>query len=392
MPKDDLRKIIEAQRVLSTQLAPFANRLKLVAESQQMTRFAHDINRLQELMRPAFGPINDLRSLAGDLSLALESNEDFRRIQDLALVAEKRFYRPETRLAMNLVRQFENGALGSMIERYQLSMPQLQLAMDAMTTSWLDTTNKKQSIAGFVALQGIGHLLRSMQPFDDRLTETIKIDLGDWSRKIVCPPAILIDAPARTSFYVERGLNPNLTAFPSDAFEQIVLDTGLRPSKPSVANTNHFGSEKDEVEIEFAFERTNRAHDSLQRFERLIRKFIDERMQEAFGPRWVKRQVPGEMRQQWIEKQQRARDNGEPDWPLMDYADFTDYIKIITRNDNWREVFERFFVRKSSIQESFQRLYPIRTCAMHARLITQDDELYLFVETTRILVALRVAP
>jgi hypothetical protein len=43
-----------------------------------------------------------------------------------------------------------------------------------------------------------------------------------------------------------------------------------------------------------------------------------------------------------------------------------------------------FFGRPESVRESFQRLYPIRLDTMHARPITQDDELLLYVETRRL--------
>jgi hypothetical protein len=52
-------------------------------------------------------------------------------------------------------------------------------------------------------------------------------------------------------------------------------------------------------------------------------------------------------------------------------------------------VFAPVFRRAESVRESFQRLYPIRLCTMHARIVTQDDELYLFVETKRILSAIK---
>jgi hypothetical protein len=57
---------------------------------------------------------------------------------------------------------------------------------------------------------------------------------------------------------------------------------------------------------------------------------------------------------------------------------------IICRTDNWRQVFATFFNRPESVRESLQRLYPIRLDTMHARLITQDDELYLHVEVMRL--------
>ena len=65
-------------------------------------------------------------------------------------------------------------------------------------------------------------------------------------------------------------------------------------------------------------------------------------------------------------------------------------LRSLLENDNWRDLFEAIFVNKISVQESFRRLYPIRLATMHARLITQDDELYLYVETKRILSAIKM--
>jgi hypothetical protein len=113
-------------------------------------------------------------------------------------------------------------------------------------------------------------------------------------------------------------------------------------------------------------------------------------MKAAFGEHWIKHRVPGEMRKSWQDKRQKAQDNGGKNWSLIAYADFTDYETIITRNDNWSAVFKSVFDRPELVRESFQRLYPIRLCTMHARIITQDDELYLHVETMRLLKAIGV--
>ena len=137
-----------------------------------------------------------------------------------------------------------------------------------------------------------------------------------------------------------------------------------------------------------AFGRNNAAHDRLQRFESLVREFIDRQMTTTIGENWIKRRVPGDMRQQWRDKQQKARDEAESEHPMIAYADFTDYVKVILQNDNWDQVFKPFFRRKTLVQESFQRLYPIRLCTMHARIITQDDELYLLTETQILLKAM----
>lgn len=113
-------------------------------------------------------------------------------------------------------------------------------------------------------------------------------------------------------------------------------------------------------------------------------------MTASFGKSWIKHRVPGPMRQRWCEKHESSRDEGEPERPLIAYADFTDYEPIIVRGDNWKQVFAPIFRRKTLVQESLQRLYPIRVCTMHARFITQDDELYLLAETRRILRAMGI--
>ena len=107
-----------------------------------------------------------------------------------------------------------------------------------------------------------------------------------------------------------------------------------------------------------------------------------------FGSSWMRQRIPGDMRSKWHEKQ--SQDTGAQHWPTIAYADFTDYVTIITRNDNWRDLFAAIFDNKISVQESFRRLYPIRLATMHARTITQDDELYLYVETKRILAAIGI--
>jgi hypothetical protein len=84
-------------------------------------------------------------------------------------------------------------------------------------------------------------------------------------------------------------------------------------------------------------------------------------------------------------KKRAAEQNGARVWPLIAYADFTDYPIVICKRDNWREVFEPLFGRQESVRESFQRLYPVRLDTMHARPIIKDDELMLYVETRRLI-------
>src|SRR5262245_38327527 len=179
-----------------------------------------------------------------------------------------------------------------------------------------------------------------------------------------------------------------LTDFPAPAFNESMSLAGLQ--EVSVSGVEEYGlSETENEEERQGFARTNAAHDRLQRFETELRRFIDQQMTAAFGTDWTRQRVPGPILTSWREKKQKAMASGEKEWPLLAYADFTDYVPIITRKDNWAEVFKPIFRRSECVRESFQRLYPIRICTMHARIITQDDELYLQVEIKWILGAIQ---
>ena len=115
-----------------------------------------------------------------------------------------------------------------------------------------------------------------------------------------------------------------------------------------------------------------------------IRRFIVAAMTVAFGDDWMTRQLPNGMLDSWKQKQQSDVKAGADARPLIDYADFTDYLLIIERKDNWSRVFKSIFRRPEDIRESLQRLYPVRLATMHARVITQDDTLLLMVETKRV--------
>jgi hypothetical protein len=80
----------------------------------------------------------------------------------------------------------------------------------------------------------------------------------------------------------------------------------------------------------------------------------------------------------------KNKDNSGSEHPLIWYADFTDYEPIITRADNWKAIFVHFFQRAEHVRESLQRLYLPRLATMHARPLTQDDELFVYVELKRI--------
>jgi hypothetical protein len=191
---------------------------------------------------------------------------------------------------------------------------------------------------------------------------------------------MLVNTMARSRFYIDREVNPNLTIFPTVAFREITMFAGLREP---------FGRPKAADEPDDGLAHSRAAFAQLQQFEVAVRRFIEEVMSAAFGDSWMKHQLPSGMLDRWMQKREIAIKTGEGDRPLIDFSDFTDYKAIIERTDNWKRIFKQFFGRPEDVRESFQRLYPVRIATMHARIVTLDDKLLLMVETKRVLRAIR---
>ncbi|MCY4596264.1 MAG: Swt1 family HEPN domain-containing protein [Bryobacterales bacterium] len=384
--QESLNRIRDAVRRGVETLSAGSRALHAAAEpTNLLARTDHS----REVLRALLGPMEDVRRI-GNAASSFAS--EFERLR--SLIAEHGRHRRLLGLeeAAMLLCSSETEARANALDWNRNYSTELRSAIAAMTTPWLDIQDTVRSFSAFCELQGIGRQLLASPAFDTQAADRLRLALGDWRDRIEWPSAIFTDPLARTDFYVERGLDPALTDFPVIAFDQSVTIAGLKSAPPPFVARYYCQSGRDEGDEETGFARTNAAHDRLQRFETQIRRFIDKRMQAAFGENWITWQVPGSIREEWRHKELKARDTGEPERPLLAYADFTDYEKIIVRGDNWKQAFAAVFKRRTLVQESFQRLYPIRVCTMHARLITQDDELYLYAETKRLLTAIDSAP
>lgn len=378
-----LRKIaLELQPVHSA----YALAMKEIAlpdsVSAQIQATLKTMNEHHDAMRVALGPLEDFRRLG---NLHAESILGASSAAALARF-EEQFRRPEfeemNRLAL------EVSAPMKAIEIPDTSA--LRIAMSQMHTPWVAIQNDIASVQSFARLQSIGETLKVARGFDDGIAELMRSSLGDWRERIEWPSAIFDDIHARGLFYEERGFDPALTDFPSPAFEESIEIAGLTEPPPRVIEVQDYAIPANDSAEESGFQRTNAAQGKLLRFEHHLRRFIDAQMRAAFGDNWIDKQVDPDTRGQWEAKKKEAEERGAPVYPLIDYADFTDYERVIFRRDNWRTVFLPVFKKQESVRESLQRLHPVRLCSFHARLITQDDELLLHIEVKRILTAIGV--
>lgn len=281
--------------------------------------------------------------------------------------------------------------IATVSKAFSISESSIMQAMKSMQSPWLDMRNRAASFRAFAELQGLANAVITLPAFDDHTSGALRHSLGDWRDAITLPQDIVDDMAARSDFYRGRGFNPTLTDFPRPAFREALATVGL--DEEPVAEDDSFRPPTSAwtVDADVRFRATSEAYGSLMRLEIRVRKFIDRRMTAEFGSDWPRRQLPKGVYDRWLEKKKRAEIGGSEAWPLIAYADFTDYEPVICRKDNWGRVFRRFFVRPESVRESFQRLYPVRLAVMHARPITQDDELLLRAEVVRLTRAMVVA-
>lgn len=368
-------------------LDPFADLERVLSGISELSWFAKDFDMQMSLAGAAHGHWEELRR-SGALFVMTDQADAIEELQKSHALWTERFELPDFKAASDLIEAYRAGPESEIVRLFYENQDYLRLATQAMQSPWLDMEAQMRSVGAFVDIQSMGFALNNIPAFDDHLTRFLRSDLGDWQSRIDFPSTIFDDPLLRSAFYRDRGFNPALTAFPTQAFTQSLDIAGLRGAPPQRIDAYDYDEITERDVQETAFARTNAAHDRLQRFETQLRQFIDRLMTKEFGHEWVKQRVPEPIRQAWMAKRDKARASGEADHPLIAYADFTDYTPIIIQKNNWNDVFAPVFRRQTFVQESFQRLYPIRICTMHARMITQDDELYLYVEIKRVLSAI----
>ena len=131
----------------------------------------------------------------------------------------------------------------------------------------------------------------------------------------------------------------------------------------------------------------------LRDFESELRLFIQSSLEQTVGKNWWKQAVPPDVR----EKCKERKEKGErlpwmdaEDYPLIFYADFSDYFKIITRRDNWRKIFSKIFIDEAWIKTKLLlELTPIRNNISHNRELKPDSVQKLRLSTKEILRCIR---
>ncbi|MBL4749805.1 MAG: hypothetical protein JKX71_04340 [Amylibacter sp.] len=348
------------------------------------------INHLAATFNPEIGSTNEIFRRVSDAinaSAVSRFGIDAQNILGAVKMQEAfvaNFGLPDLSVYKSITKQLNTPDLVKTLASYHESQSSIVQAMKKMESPWLSAIDQVTSIDAFARLQGIGSLISQNHGFTQDIAKILREDLGDWRDEITWTKHELNSFDERRNKYVNLGFNPSITEFPAPAFHQSLECSGLSIDPPELLDT--YGSpipKADNKQEQEAFERTNNAHAWLHGLESHVRRFIDVHMTKQFGEKWPISNLPNNMYDQWVET--KRKDKSDRELPILHYADLTDYERIICRKDNWKIVFSTFFSRPEFVRESFQRLYPIRHDIAHSRLITKDDELFLFTETKKLM-------
>ena len=341
---------------------------------------------IQERMREA--RLLSMPAVSELSRLAAESSPMFglaRQTGELARQMNERFRGFESIVDSNRMRDVLRSLDSSAYSRFLPDLKALESVVSGFRTAWIDRIAPETSILGIARMTALTAAASATNPFDPSSVTTLRAALGDW-RDVTMPWRFLPDTNLREQFYVERGFDTSLIQLPEPTFTRALENVGLvrRPLAPSDVDFEEVGEE------ELLRQRMSQVYKLLFRLERALRHYIDQVMTQKCGTDWERHRCHGngKIYQLWIQKRDKAIQSGVKPERLIHYADFSEYADLITRTDNWDEVFKSVFGRPESVRESFFRLAPVRLCTMHARPITKTELMLATAEISRLLIAI----
>ncbi len=143
-----------------------------------------------------------------------------------------------------------------------------------------------------------------------------------------------------------------------------------------------------EEKIEKEENRNLQAYKILSRFERKLRNFLIRTLKEYYGDNWWERGVPPYIRNLCEERREEAMMRKKKIQPLLYYTDFSHYLSIIlyqNGEDNWKNIFEKYFINIGWIKGRLIELNEIRNDITHPKPISemQYEKLKLYTQEIR---------
>ncbi|WP_162918674.1 Swt1 family HEPN domain-containing protein [Taklimakanibacter deserti] len=254
----------------------------------------------------------------------------------------------------------------------------LAARMSSLRIDWAFADRFDQSILGFTRMARLSDAVHVDAPFAEGTGELVALELGAAIEVEADDPA------AREKAAIDGGFNPELIAFPTAAYSNVVVAAGFEFKftsapipKPLHQNTGDVWYDPTHNTILFELEQH-------------LRQFVENGLRALAGEKWIKQRVSQTVRERWQNRQSEERDARRPVYPLVQYSDFMDLADVIGQANNWRDTFALVIGNREDFILSLRRLHPIRNAIAHHRPIGRSDILTLVCEATRIFSALKI--
>lgn len=198
--------------------------------------------------------------------------------------------------------------------------------------------------------------LKITSGFDGLLSDKLPFSINDESRYDIHLREQLVKPVIHS--LLDKATKPRIDPV-AEKDDEEKLEEEYRIEREKVKSS---GITSKETRLEF--------YDKICDFELEIRQFIMEELKRELGESWLESGVPQGIKKNWDRKKRREKNEGiEPERDLINYADFSDYKKIIL--SNWDRVFGPCFKDKDALQVRFDDLNVLgRIPVMHVRSIS----------------------
>ena len=256
------------------------------------------------------------------------------------------------------------------LQRAALSLSALGPAFDQLglaSAAWYDPTIglpfdatrfKLSALAGAADLLG----------FQARTSASAYEGLfGQWHTRPDLPPRFWRDPELRARRYREAEVDDGLIEATPAAAIDIVVGSGFVSGRQDIdASTALVQVGGLEMRIRSRNVRAD-TYALITTFEEQLRTFVASKMQEIAGTQWLKQRAGGDLLLKAKRNREAALSAARNESSLIAYLDLGDLLQIMTRNNNWNDVFGPIFPNRERFQFDMQALIAVRRPTMHAR-------------------------
>lgn len=205
-------------------------------------------------------------------------------------------------------------------------------------------------------------------PGTDANHAAYKALLGGYTTPAMLDRAYWRDPRERARYYRDQDVDDGLIDADNAVTVAVLVESGVVEGKRTRAGTITAVVEAGPVKVQIMASRPRMgAFGAISAFENGLRDFVAFRLLAAQGANWFKQRVPGDTVQRAKDRRREAMRAGEAPLDLIFYTDLGDLIGVITRKDNWSELFEVVFDRADWLRVDIERLNAFRRPIMHSR-------------------------